>query len=127
MGRDRSWLAPLTGVAFFVLAIIAFAVSGEAPDPTEDPTREIVDFYVDNEGAQFFSAILGAIAATLFVFFGGYLRRVLRDAEGPGGVLSAVAFAGARSSSRPGSRSTGRSPSRSPRRPTTSTQSRYRR
>ncbi len=49
---------------------------------------------VDNKGAQFFSAILGAIAATLFVFFGGYLRRVLRDAEGPGGVLSAVAFAG---------------------------------
>jgi len=34
MGRDKSWLAPLTGVAFFVLAVAAFAVSGEPPDPT---------------------------------------------------------------------------------------------
>lgn len=94
MRRDRSWLAPLTGLAFLVLAIIAFAISGEPPDPTEDSAREIVDFYVDEHDSQIASAVLAAIAGTLLVFFGGSLRRVLRDAEGPGGMLSAVAFAG---------------------------------
>lgn len=94
MRRDMSRLAPLTGLAFLVLAIVTFAVSGEPPDPTEDSAREIVDFYVDNHDSQIVSAILTAIAGTLLVFFGGSLRRVLRDAEGPNGTLSAVAFAG---------------------------------
>jgi len=94
MDRDRSWLAPLTGLAFVVLAVVAFAVSGEPPDATEDSAREIVNFYGDNKDAQFLGAILAAIAGTLFVFFGGYLRRVLSDAEGAGGFLAAVAFAG---------------------------------
>jgi hypothetical protein len=95
MGTNRDWIAPLTGLAFVVLAIVAFAIGGEPPDVTEDPVEEVVDFYVDNDSAQMFSAALAAMAGTLFVFFGGYLRRVLRDAEGPGGgFLSAVAFAG---------------------------------
>jgi len=92
MSKGR--LAPLTGVAFVVLAIIAFVIGGEPPDPSEDSAQKIVDFYKENKDAQIPSAILGAIAGTLFVFFGGCVRRVLRDAEGPGGILSAVAFAG---------------------------------
>ncbi|MGH2962780.1 MAG: hypothetical protein ACRDL3_11405 [Solirubrobacterales bacterium] len=94
MGSNRNWLGPATGLAFFVLAIVAFAISGEPPDPTDDSAAEIVEFYVDNESSQVVSAGLVAIGATLFVFFGGYLRRLLRDAEGEGGFLSAVAFAG---------------------------------
>ena len=91
---DKRWLAPLTGLAFVVLAIAGFALSGEPPDATDEPAQAIVDFYVDNEGAQMLGAIMEGIAATLFVFFGGVLRRVLRAAEGEGGTLSAVAFAG---------------------------------
>ena len=94
MDGNRSWLAPLTGLAFFVLALVGFFAFGEPPEPGDDSAQEIVDFYRDNEGSQIVSAILAAIAGTLFVFFGGYLRRVLRDAEGPGGMLAAVAFAG---------------------------------
>jgi hypothetical protein len=94
MRNDKGWWAPLTGLAFFVLAIIAFAIGGEPPDPTEESAQEIVDFYVDNDSEQMFSAALAGVAATLFVFFGGSLRRALRDAEGPAGRLSAVAFAG---------------------------------
>lgn len=90
----KAWLAPLTGLAFVVLVIAGFALSGEPPDPTDEPAQAIVDFYVDNEGSQMLGAILVGIAATLFVFFGGVLRRVLRAAEGAGGTLSAVAFAG---------------------------------
>ena len=93
MNRDNGWLAPLTGVAFVVLIIIAFAVGGEPPD-IDEPAREIVDFYVDDKDKIVVGVLLQGIAATLFVFFGGYLRRVLRDAEGPRGILSAVAFAG---------------------------------
>jgi hypothetical protein len=95
MGSNGNWWAPLTGLAFIVLVIIAFAIGGEPPDPTDDSAEEIVEFYVDNESSQTVSAVLAGIAGTLFVFFGGYLRRVLRNAEGEGGILSAVAFAGA--------------------------------
>lgn len=92
--NDKGWLAPLTGLAFVVLVLVGFTFSGEPPDPTDDSAQAIVDFYVENEGSQMLGAILAGIGATLFVFFGGVLRRTLRAAEGEGGVLSAVAFAG---------------------------------
>jgi hypothetical protein len=95
MENDRSRFAPLTGLVFVVLAIVAFAIGGEPPDPSDDSAQEIVDFYVDEDSSQMFSAAIEAIAGTFFVFFAGSLRRVLRDAEGPGGTLSAVSFAGA--------------------------------
>lgn len=94
MGKGNNGLGALTGVAFVVLAIVAFVVGGEPPTASEESAQEIVDYYVDNEGSQIFGAILEAIAGTLFVFFGGYLRRLLRAAEGEGGMLSAVMFAG---------------------------------
>jgi hypothetical protein len=92
--RKDIWWAPLTGLAFIVLAAAAFVVSGEPPD-IDEPVQKIVDFYVDNKDEQMVGAILEALAATLFVFFAGVLRRALRDAEGDRGILSAVAFAGA--------------------------------
>jgi hypothetical protein len=94
MRRDMSWLAPLAGLAFLVVAIVAIAISGEPPDATEDSAREIVDFYVDNRDSQTVSAFMAALGGALLVFFGGALRRVLRAAEGPDGTLSAIAFAG---------------------------------
>ena len=90
---NREWLAPLTGVLFVALVIVGFIVGGEPPS-ADDPAQEIVDFYVDNKDSVMIGAGLIGIAATLFVFFGGYLRKVLRAAEGEGGVLSAVSFAG---------------------------------
>ena len=92
--RKDSWLVPLTGALFVVLLIVGFMVGGEPPDVTDDSTAKIVDFYTDNKDAVIFGAVLAAIAGTLFVFFGGYLRQVLLEAEGPGGILSSVAFAG---------------------------------
>jgi uncharacterized protein DUF4386 len=89
----RDWWTPLTGVAFVVVLIAGFIVGGEPPD-AESPAREIVDHYVDNKDSVIAGAALTGIAATLLVFFAGALRRALRDAEGPGGLLSAVAFAG---------------------------------
>lgn len=94
MNANREWLAPLTGVVFVVLAIIAFAIGGEPPG-ADDPPEEIVQHYVDNDSSVMFGAALATLAATFMVFFFGYLRKVLRTAEGVGGMLSLVAFAGA--------------------------------
>jgi hypothetical protein len=94
MDRSREWLAPLTGVVFVVLAIISALIGGEPPS-ADDPVEEIVQHYVDNDGSIMFAAALATLAATVMVFFFGYLRKVLRAAEGEGGMLSLIAFAGA--------------------------------
>jgi hypothetical protein len=88
------WLAPLTGVAFVVVLIIGFLVSGEPPD-VKNPAQEIVDHYVDNKDSVQIGVGLELIAAALLLFFAGYLRKVLRAAPGEGGMLPAVALAGA--------------------------------
>jgi hypothetical protein len=90
----KAWLAPLTG-ALAVAACVASAVLvGETPDPTEESAQQVADFYVDNKDQVLFGSALFSLGGLLFVFFGGWLRRLLRDAEGPTGILSAVAFAG---------------------------------
>jgi hypothetical protein len=91
--NDRRWIPALTGIAFVALVIAGFAVGGEPPT-TEDPAQEIVDFYVDNETQQLISVGIEALAAMVLVFFGGYLRSVLRRAEGEGHMLSALVLAG---------------------------------
>jgi hypothetical protein len=91
-GKD--WLAPLTGVAFVALLAATLILTGEGVDP-EDGTREVLDHYGDNEDELLIGSFLGGFAVILFLFFAGWLRKVLREAEGPGGVLSAVSFAGA--------------------------------
>lgn len=90
----REWLVPLCGVAFVVLAVIGFAVGGEPPS-SDDPAQEIVAHYADNSDSIVVGAALVGLGAVFLVFFGGYLRKVLAEAEGPGGILSAVSLAGA--------------------------------
>jgi hypothetical protein len=85
---------PLTGVAFVVVLIIGFLVGGEPPD-VKNPPQEIVDHYVDNKDSVQFGVLFELIAAGLLLFFAGYLRKVLRAAPGEGGMLPAVALAGA--------------------------------
>jgi hypothetical protein len=89
----KDWWTPLTGVAFIAVLIVGFLVAGEPPD-ANSPPREIIDHYVDNKDSVMAGTFLTIVAAALLIFFGGVLRSALRAAEGPGGVLSAVAFAG---------------------------------
>jgi hypothetical protein len=93
VSRSKDWLAPLTGVVFVVLLAVTLILAGEGVDP-KDGTDEVLEHYSDNEDEITISAFVGGLAVIFFLFFLGWLRKVLREAEGPGGALSAVAFAG---------------------------------
>ncbi len=88
-------LAALTGLAFIVLAVLGAIIMGEPPDPADDTPVEIIAFYKSNDTEIWISAFMSALAATAFVFFAGYLGKVLRAASGPGHMLSSVVLAGA--------------------------------
>ena len=94
MNRSSEWLAPLTGVAFVVLIVVGAVIGGDPPS-ADDPAQEIVDHYVDNKGSIQLGAVLQTVAGALLVFFFGYVRKVLRAAEGGGGVLSLLTVVGA--------------------------------
>jgi hypothetical protein len=94
VNRSKEWLVPLTGVAFVLVLIVGFLVGGE-PKSADEPVREIVDFYVDNKDSVEIGAIAAAVAGVLLIFFGAYLRQVLRAAAGgEGEILSLVSFVG---------------------------------
>ena len=84
---------PLTGVAFIVVGIIGFAIAGE-PKSADEPVREIVDFYVDKKDSVQIGAIAGVVAGLLVIFFGAYLRKILRAAAPEDEILPLVAFIG---------------------------------
>ena len=93
MTRSREWLVPLTGVGFVLLGIVSFIVGGE-PKSADEPVGEIVEYYVDNKDSIQAAAFIGVAATLLLVFFGAYLRRVLRAAAPEGEILSLVSFLG---------------------------------
>jgi hypothetical protein len=93
MSRSREWLVPLTGVGFIVLGIVSFIVGGE-PKSADEPVREIVNFYVDNKDSVEAGVFISVGAAVLLIFFGGYLRTILRAGAGQGEMLSLVSFIG---------------------------------
>jgi hypothetical protein len=94
MRDSKEWLVPLTGVAFIVLAIVGFAIGGE-PTEAKDGAQKVVDHYVDNEDSIKVGAAIATFAGAVLIFFFGYVRKVLRAAEGPNGMLSLIAFVGA--------------------------------
>lgn len=95
MGKSRrEWLVPITGIGFVVLALVSFLVQGEPPG-TDDSTAKVADHFKDDADKIMAGAAVQALACTFFVFFAAYLRKVLREAEGEGGILSAAAFGGA--------------------------------
>ncbi len=93
MTGSKGWLVPLTGVAFVVLAMISVIVGGE-PKDADRPATEIVNWYVDNKDSVTAGAFIGMAGTVLLVFFGAYLRDVLRAAAGGKDMLSLVSFIG---------------------------------
>jgi len=93
MTRSREWLVPLTGVGFVLLGIVSFIVGGE-PKSADEPVGEVVEYYLDNKDSIQVGAFIGVAATLLLVFFGAYLRRVLRAAAPEGEILSLVSLLG---------------------------------
>jgi hypothetical protein len=93
MNGSKAWLVPLTGVAFLVVAIISFIIGGE-PKDAGHPAQEIAQWYIDNKDEVVIGAFVGVGAMVLLVFFGAYLRNVLRAAAGGDDTLSLVSFIG---------------------------------
>jgi len=85
-------LVPLTGVLFVVFTVVGLLLGGEAPD-ADAPVDEVVEYWVDNEGAMFAGSILEVFGAISLVFFAASLRRTLGRRERTG-ILSLAAMGG---------------------------------
>jgi hypothetical protein len=85
--------APLSGVVFFVLIVVTFALSNDTPD-TDSSTADTVGYWSAHDSRLIASAIVGTFAVIFLIWFGASLRSALMRAEGGQGRLSTLAFAG---------------------------------
>lgn len=95
MGNISKWFPPLTGAIAVAFGVLVAILIGEGQDATEKTAQEIVNHYKDNEAEESIGSLAIGFAAVFILYFGGWLRRLLRDAEGPDGILSAVVFGAA--------------------------------
>ena len=90
MGSISRWFPPFTGVIFVALFVAIMILIGEGQDATDKTAQEIATYYQDNDTKEFVASILIGFAAVFILFFGSWLRKFLRDAEGPDGILPSV-------------------------------------
>lgn len=90
MGRISGWLPPFTGVIFVALFVAVTLLIGQGQDPTDKTAQEIAGYYRDNDSKEIAASIMIGFAAVFILFFGSWLRRLTRDAEGPDGILPSV-------------------------------------
>ena len=95
MSTISKWFPPFTGVIFVALFVVILILIGMGQDATDKTAQEIVTHYQDNNTKESIGSILIAFASVFILYFGGWLRRMLRDAEGPDGILSTVVFGAA--------------------------------
>ena len=93
-GRD--WLAPLTGVLFFVLAVVRFAMVPYPPVATEATIDEMVTFFEDVGDRVFMASLVQSWAAVMFLLFAAVLFKAMRtrgaDASAIGMIAGAAVF-----------------------------------
>ena len=92
---EQRWpaFAPLAGIVFVALVVLAFAISGETPDIKDSP-QKILNYYNDHDTKNIWASVFLAWGTVFFFFFLGVLRSALQAAEGGTSRLSAVAFGG---------------------------------
>jgi hypothetical protein len=93
MSDRLSRFAPLTGVLFAVLVVVAVFTGSESPG-TKDPPVKIVAYYATHESEVKTSALLFALGFLVLVLFAASLRSYLRRTPAAEG-LSALVLAGA--------------------------------
>ncbi len=87
--------APLTGLVFLGLAIVAGVLGGDGPPSGDEPAAEHVEYWTDGEGRQFAAAILATFASIALVWFAGSVREAIARVERGGSRLASIAFGGA--------------------------------
>jgi hypothetical protein len=92
--RGLERYAPLTGLLFVVLVIVAVIVGGETPG-ANDPIGEVVEYWRDNDEKAVAASIIAAFSAVALLWFAGVWRATLAAAEGGPARLANTAFAGA--------------------------------
>jgi hypothetical protein len=94
MHQQSTWerVAPLTGVAFVVIAVIAFAIGGSTPSD-HDTAQQVQDFYGKHHDKHMLLSFILALSIPFLLFFVSSLRYELRRAGGTGQLANA-AFAG---------------------------------
>lgn len=99
VGRGRMWwdrMGAASGVLFFVLLFVsqsAGADLGTITDPSK-PGTEIAQVLVENRADITRGVYLSLIAVFFLLWFLGYIRKYLADAEGEGGWMASVAYGG---------------------------------
>jgi Domain of unknown function (DUF4386) len=86
-------LAPLSGVVFVVLLIVAIILGGETPG-IDDSAQEIVDYYADNQDELVAGALIMGLSCVFLVWFASTLRATLRLAGERAERLATLAYTG---------------------------------
>ena len=92
--RGLERFAPLTGLLFVVLVIVATIVGGETPE-ADDGLAKVVKYWHDNDSEAIAASIIAAYSAVALLWFTGVWRATLAAAEGAPARLANTAFAGA--------------------------------
>ena len=91
--NDQRWerYAAWSGLVFFVLLVIGFAVLPSPPD-FDAPASEVADYYADNQDGIRASVVLVTAALFFFVWFIAALRSAFALAEGGGRRLANLVY-----------------------------------
>jgi hypothetical protein len=93
---DAKWerAAGAGGILFVVMVVISAFLPG-TPPMTSDPAKDIAKWFVDNDDAIRYSAMLGILATLPLVWWGAALYRMLERATGNArlGVMVAIGIA----------------------------------
>jgi hypothetical protein len=92
--RGLERFAPLAGVLFVLLVIVAVIVGGESPAP-DDSRQKVLEYFDGDKDSAIAGSVILALATVPFLWFAGVLRSVLAAAESPPARLANTAWSGA--------------------------------
>ena len=92
--RGLERFAPLSGLLFVLLVIIAVIVGGETPG-ADDGIVKVINYWQNNDDQAIAASIIAAFSAVALLWFAGVWRAALAAAEGGPARLANTAFAGA--------------------------------
>jgi hypothetical protein len=90
--QQKRNLAPLTGVLFVVLVLIAFIPLGGNTPEGDDSAQKVVSFYSDHETKEIIASIVLGLGAVALLFFAATLKQRLEGAKPDRGILPTVAL-----------------------------------